>query len=74
MAFPDSFTLFDRIDVSSSVDMVAKLDSILLGVNNNAGKLMLLQSEHADMMEDLALLTSKEQIEASNDVGWRVII
>ena len=74
MPFPDSFTPFDRIDVSNSVDMVAKLDEILTKTSNNGTKLSMLQSEQTTMKDCLDSLCSKENMSAANDAGWRVII
>jgi hypothetical protein len=74
MSFPDSFSSFDRIDVSDSVDMVEKLDTILNKVSGNAGKLLVVQNTQSEMKSCLDTLCSKENLSATNDAGWRVII
>lgn len=74
MPFPDSLTLFDKIDVSDSVDMIEKLDGILSVVGSTSSKLLLMQNTQSDMKACLDTLCSKESLAVSNDAGWTVLV
>ncbi len=74
MAFPDSFTFFDRIDVSDSVDMVAKLSQIIALLDDNTSDLAELKSGSAEIKTCVTKLCTDEAINSVNDAGWRLMV
>ena len=74
MSFPDSFTLFDRIDVSNSVDMVAKLNQIVVMLDDNTSDLSILKGNSADIKDCVTKLCTDEVLDSVNDMGWRLMI
>lgn len=74
MPFPDSFTNFDRIDISDSVDMVARLDQIVTMLDDNASDLSILKNNSSDIKTCVNKLCSDEALESVNDLGWRLMV
>jgi len=74
MPFPDSFTLFDRIDVSNSIDMVSRLDQIVAMLDDNASDLSVLKNGSSEIKACVDKLCSNEALESVNDLGWRLMV
>lgn len=74
MPFPDSLTLFDRIDVSDSIDMVEKLNQIVAMLDDNTSDLSLIKSTTTDTKNCVTKLCDEDSLAAINDLGWRVLI
>ncbi len=74
MPFPDSYTQFDRIDVSDSVDMVDKLNQIITMLDDNTSDLSQLKNTSTDIKTCVNKLCDDEALAAINDLGWRLMI
>ena len=74
MPFPDSFTPFDRIDISNSIDMVAKLNQIVAMLDDNTSDLSILKGNSTDIKDCVTKMCTDEVLDSVNDMGWRLMI
>ena len=74
MPFPDSYTLFDRIDVSNSIDMVEKLNQIITMLDDNTSDLSILKTNSSDIKTCVNKLCDDDTLIAINDLGWRLMV
>ena len=74
MSFPDSFSSFSYFDISSAFDLEAKLDQIIMGLDDNADDLSTLKSKSSDIQACVTKLCTDDVLEAVNDLGWRLMI
>ena len=74
MPFPDSYTMFDRIDVSNSVDMVERLDQIVAMLDDNTSDLSILKGNSTEIKDCVSKLCTDEVLDSVNDMGWRLMV
>ena len=74
MAFPSSYTEFNHLDVSSPFDLEAKLNQIMMMIDDNSDDLSQLKSTSGEIKTCVNKLCDDEVLEAVNELGWRLMI
>lgn len=74
MPFPFSYTEFNHLDVSNPFDLEAKLNQLMMMVDDNSSDLSIIKNTSSDIHTCVNKLCDDDVLEMVNDIGWRLMV